>query len=144
MHEIILSRLDQASQTILDLIIRTRGQDLDGQGQRPDVSLACMRTAHTIDLSPCVEVFVLFRKDELAGVAVDAIVIVDELQIGQTEQTGQIGVIIQSITAQPIHLIREDLHPTLHDYSMLIYTFSNPIGMSQHTLRELPTPRTKD
>lgn len=67
-HEVVLGRLHQTLKAVPDLIVGLGGQDLNGESQRPDVSLICMRTTNSVYLSSRVEVFVLLGKDELPGV----------------------------------------------------------------------------
>lgn len=99
MHEIVLGRLYQTLKAVSNLCVGLRCQNLNGESQWPDIPLICMRTSDSVDLPTGIEVFVLLGKDKLPRVQVDLIVLCDELEIGKTEQTRQVGVVVESVAA---------------------------------------------
>jgi hypothetical protein len=73
MHEVIVGRFDQTSQTVPNFVAGVGSQNLSDQGQRPNVPLARVRTPHPIDLSSGVEELILLREDEPSSVLIDTV-----------------------------------------------------------------------
>jgi hypothetical protein len=139
-HQAVLRRFHQARQAVSNLVVGLRSQDLDGQRQRPNVSSARVRTAHAVDLPPRVEVLVLLRKDEPARAEVGRVLLAHEPEVGQTQQAGQVGVVVEPVVARAVDLVREDVRSRLSDYSVLVDTGPDSIGMSQHAGGQLAAP----